>query len=123
MKRLMFPVIALGLSACVAPVFDPVNPDGTGAPPPPRYGLPQDEADALVMGIVAEAGCRITFDNFQSALDARGIDPAQADPTTEAGRLILANRFILESTILDMAENGQLDRSSWTFTSNTGACA
>lgn len=119
MKRLLMATAMLGMAGACAPVV----PDSGTEEVPARYGMPPEEATAIVYDVIAQAGCTITFDDFQSELDARGYSAALADPTTEDGQLTLANRFILESAILDMAKADLLERSSWTFTSNTGACA
>lgn len=112
-------VASIALAGCVAPMPDSTPGQQFGQ----QFGMSAREANTIVYDVIADAGCSIHFDDFQAALDARGYDPALADPTTPEGRLILARRFILESAILDMAEAGLLERSSWKFTSNTGACA
>lgn len=116
MKRLVI-LAALAAAAC-----QPV-PDTTTPPAPVRVGMSDADARARVEQILAAAGCTMSFDAYQDQLDLIGLDPAEADPTVEAGQLLLANRRIMEVTIQEMAEEGVLRRSGWTFTSQTGACA
>lgn len=118
MKRLIL-LAALATAAC-QPQDEPV---AITPPEPVAYGMSDAEAEATVLRVLAENGCSMSFNDYQSRLDDMGLSPDMADPTIEPGRLTLAKRRILEIAIQEMAEAGVLRRSGWTFTSNTGACA
>lgn len=108
----------MSLIACA-----PEVPDSGATDIPQRVGMAPQEAQVVVQDIIAGGGCSMSFDAIQAQLDIRGYAPGVADPTTEQGQLILANRFILESTVMTMAEDGLLSRSGSTYSSRIGVCA